>query len=329
MRRRSTYRILSLDGGGIRGLITALWLNRLEQELEPPLWRHFDLVAGTSTGAILACAVAGEIDTRRIIRLYASEGRRVFPTPRLGFLRRVARFWPRWVRGPRYRGRGLEDALDSVFGDARFEDLKLRALVTAYDTFTGKPVIFKSDRARHRGLRVRDVCRASSAAPTYFPPHRLRIGGAAVPLIDGGVVANNPAACAIAEAVRVNRPRPERDGPTYGLDELLVASFGTGEVVRRITGEEARRWSAVRWAEPVIDVLFGGSSDAVDYLACQLISGDNYFRFQFPLDRRYEAMDNAGARNVEVLTHLATHYIDCGEGRRKLERLVERLVETG
>jgi len=328
MAQRATYRILSLDGGGIRGLITAIWLDRLGQALDPPLWRHFDLVAGTSTGAILACAVAGGVDTRRIIRLYSGDGWKVFPSPRSGLARRVARFRPTWIGGPRYRGRGLEDALEAVFDGARFEDLKPRVLVPAYDTFTGRPVIFKNDRARHRRILVRDVCRASAAAPTYFPPHQLRIGGAKVPLIDGGVVANNPTACAIAEAVRVNRAGPDQERPAYGLADLLVASFGTGDVVRRITGDEARRWSAVRWAEPVIDVLFSGSSDAVDYIARQLIPRENYFRFQFPLDREYEAMDNARPKNLDVLTHLAIDYIDCGEGRRKLEGLVERLNAT-
>ena len=101
MPERATYRILSLDGGGIRGLTAAIWLNRLEQAIDAPLWRHFDLVAGTSTGAILACAVAGEIDAGRIIRLYSSEGGKVFPSPRRAFARRAARFWPRWVRVPR------------------------------------------------------------------------------------------------------------------------------------------------------------------------------------------------------------------------------------
>jgi len=75
----------------------------------------------------------------------------------------------------------------------------------------------------------------------------------------------------------------------------------------------------------VIDVLFGGSSDAVDYIARQLIPHHNYFRFQFPLDREYEAMDNSHPKNLDVLTHLATDYIDSGEGRHKLEALVGRL----
>ena len=79
----------------------------------------------------------------------------------------------------------------------------------------------------------------------------------------------------------------------------------------------------------MIDVLFSGSSDAVDYTARQLIPRHNYFRFQFPLDREYEAMDNAQPKNLDVLTHLATDYIDLGEGRRKLEVLVDKLNSTG
>lgn len=314
------YRILSLDGGGIRGLITAIWLDRLEQALDRPLWRHFDLVAGTSTGSILACAVAAGIDARRIINLYAGEGRKVFPAPR-----RLMRFF----HGPKYNGRGLEAALDDVFDHAAFGDLKIKpTLVTTYDTFTGKPVIFKNDRPRHASLLVRDVCRASSAAPTYFPPHLLKVSGAKMPLIDGGVVANNPAACAIAEAVRASRQDDEQSPHDDCLGRLIVASFGTGDVLRRISGRQADRWGAVRWAAPIIDVLFDGSSDAVDYITRQLIRPENLFRFQMPLDRPYERMDNAAAGNLDVLTHLATHYIDSGPGRRKLEQLVQRLAEA-
>jgi hypothetical protein len=314
------YRILSLDGGGIRGLITAIWLDRLEQALDRPLWQHFDLVAGTSTGSILACAVAAGIDARRIIDLYSNEGRKVFPSPR-----RLVRFF----HGPKYDGRGLEAALDDVFDHAAFGDLKIKpTLVTTYDTFTGKPVIFKNNRPRHANLLVRDVCRASSAAPTYFPPHLLKVSGAKVPLIDGGVVANNPTACAIAEAVRTGREGDEEATNGDCLGHLVVASFGTGDVLRRISPHEADRWGAVRWAAPIIDVLFDGSSDAVDYIARQLIRPENLFRFQIPLDRQYERMDNPAPANVDVLTHLATHYIDSGPGRRKLEGLVERLTEA-
>jgi len=324
MAERETYRILSLDGGGIRGLITAIWLNRLEEEvsrkLGGPLWKQFDLVAGTSTGAILACAVANEIDTQRIVDLYTNEGRKVFPFPRL----LVRLFW-----GPKYSGKGLENALEAVFEHTRFGDLKVKpTLVTAYDTFTGRPVIFKSDRSRHEAILVRDICRASSAAPTYFPPHSLKIRGAKVPLIDGGVVANNPTACAIAEAVRRNRPDGREGASGDILKRLVVASFGTGDVLRRITKDEAKKWGAFRWARPIIDVLFGGSSAAVDYIAGQLLEEENFFRFQIPLDSQYQSMDNAAARNIDVLTHLASHYIDSGDGRRKLEKLVERLAQV-
>ena len=320
MVERKTYRILSLDGGGIRGLIPAIWLNRLERELEPPLWAHFDLVAGTSTGSILACAVSGEIETQRIVDLYSNEGRKVFPPPR--------RF-PRLFWGPKYDGKGLEAALDAVFNHTRFGDLKIKpTLVTTYDTFIGKPLIFKNDRPRHEQILVRDVCRASSAAPTYFPPHLLRLSGANVPLIDGGVVANNPTACAIAEAVRANRRKADENGECPSLADFLVASFGTGDVLRRISGRQAARWGVFRWARPIIDVLFGGSSDAVDYIAGQLLEEANFFRFQIPLDNNYESMDNASPANIDVLTHLATHYIDSGHGRRKLERLVARLTQA-
>jgi patatin-like phospholipase/acyl hydrolase len=109
------FRILSLDGGGIRGLITAIWLKRLEQEVKKPLHECFDLVAGTSTGAILACGISMGVPVDRIIQLYMEQGREVFPAP-------ASRLWGRFTRvlsegfsAPKYDGTGLERLTKRVY----------------------------------------------------------------------------------------------------------------------------------------------------------------------------------------------------------------------
>ena len=95
-----------------------------------------------------------------------------------------------------------------------------------------------------------EVCKASSAAPTYFPAHILNLGGADVPLIDGGVFANNPTAGAIAEGVRINKALGNAG---HDLDEFVVASFGTGEATRPIEAKQALQWGALEWAVPIVD----------------------------------------------------------------------------
>lgn len=327
MPQRSTYRVLSLDGGGIRGLITAVWLKKLEERLNGPLYEHFDLIAGTSTGAILACGVSKGLSAARIIALYRDQGKTVFPGAASRLWSRATRLFTEGASAPKYDGKGLEAVLKEVFHTTQFQSLKIKpTLITSYDTLGREPVVFKNHRGEYSNLRVWEICKASSSAPTYFPGHVMQLGGADVPLIDGGVVANNPTACAIAEAKRFNRDRT--DGIKFDVDDFLIASFGTGEATRRIEIRETQEWGAAEWAIPIVDVLFDGSADSVHYIAGQLLKPENYFRFQVTLTDAYDDMDNADRTNLNALIRIAEQYLASGVGKQRLDSLVERLNET-
>lgn len=168
-----------------------------------------------------------------------------------------------------------------------------------------------------------EICKASCSAPTYFPAHVMKLGKARTPLIDGGVVANNPTACAIAEGVRVNKGRPA--GERAEIDDFVVASFGTGELTRPIDIAEALEWGALEWAVPIIDVLFDGSTDAVNYIATQILDDDRYFRFQARLDAAYDDMDNADATNLNALANTARRCLSAEGGDALLDRLAAQL----
>ena len=312
----SKYRILSLDGGGIRGLMTAVWLKRLREKLSKPLHHYFDLVAGTSTGAMLACAVSKGLDPDEIIDLYMERGRKVFPSTSSRLWSRATRVFSDGLSAPKYDGKGLESELRSVFKTSTFGGLRIKpTLVTTYDVFGRQAVVFKNTNARFKKLKVWEICRASAAAPTYFPAHVLNLDGADVPLVDGGVVANNPTACAIAEGVKINQTTG------IGLEDFVVASFGTGESIRRIDPGEAKEWGAAQWAIPIIDVLFDGSADSVDYISSQLVAADHYFRFQTRLTDAYDDMDNADRTNLNALIRIANQYIDNDVGGDMLDSL--------
>jgi patatin-like phospholipase/acyl hydrolase len=312
------YRILSLDGGGIRGVMTAFWLEKLERELGGRLADHFDLVAGTSTGAILACAVSAGIPASRIVDLYHSKGQNVFP-PRLR--RWASRSWRLLTDGPsapRYDGKGLEGELRRIFRTRKFGRLRIRpTLVTSYNTLEREALVFKNTKPEHASLDVWRICMASTAAPTYFPGHVVRLGRRRVPLIDGGVVANNPTACAIAEAVNQQAGRADR----VPLEAFIVASFGTGAVTRPIEIRDTAEWGAVEWAIPVIGVLFDGAGDAVDYVARRLVSRDRYFRFQTELTVASDDMDDASPENVNRLLNEAARHLGTEDGEEKMRRL--------
>lgn len=319
------YCILSLDGGGVRGLVSAIWLNRLEQKLQSPVREYFDLIAGSSTGAIIACAIARGISTDRIVQLYLKEAREIFPAPASRLWNRVLRTLSEGVSAPRYSDRGLETVLKRTFGDTRFGQLQTKpTLVTSYDALNRTAVVFKNTKPIHAELPVWEICKASASAPSYFPAHVMRLNGQDIPLIDGGVVANNPTACAIAEGVRINESLPASD--RVGLDQFIVASFGTGQMTRPISIREAQEWGALEWAVPMIDVLFDGSADSVDYIARYLLLDNNYFRFQTPLDKAYDDLDRADEVNLNNLARIAEEYLTSQGGNALLDKLVKVLL---
>lgn len=310
-------RILSLDGGGIRGLVSCLWLSGVEDALaragKPGVLKSFDLMAGSSTGALIACGLAIGLSPLQLAAFYREQRHVIFPGLAGRLWSRATRTFTQGISAPRYDGEGLEQVLKEVFGDTTLGQLKMPVLVTAYDTISRKPVIFKSFKPEHRALRVWEVCRASTAAPTYFPAHGMTVEGRNCAMIDGGIVANNPTACAIAEAMR-------KDAQVDNSRNLVVLSIGSGERNRPISLKSAREWGALEWAVPIIDVLFDGNSDSVDYIARQLI-GNGYFRMQAELLVGLDDLDDTSATNVAALEALAASYLALPATQARLKTL--------
>ncbi|WP_133478056.1 patatin-like phospholipase family protein [Cognatilysobacter segetis] len=314
-------RILSLDGGGIRGLVTCRWLTGVDRALasagKPTIPQSFDLLAGSSIGGLIACGLALGHPPEELAELYRARRHDIFPGMARRLWSRTTRFFVDGPSAPRYDGRGLEAVLADVFGDARLGDCRVPTLVPSYDTVSRKPVIFKSFKPEHADLRVRDVCRATAAAPAYFPAHPLRVEGHDCALIDGGVVANNPTACAIAEALR-------RDDNVDCTRDLVVASVGSGERTRPIDVRAAREWGALEWALPIIDVLFDGNAESVDYIA-QYVVGDAYFRLQAPLTIGLDDLDDVSDTNIAALESLAGGHLAQPATQALLAELARRL----
>ena len=199
------FQILSLDGGGLKGVFTAAFLSEWERTTGQHAWKSFDLIAGTSTGGIIALALGLGHAACDILDFYLENGRSIFPTEPLELLGEA-----RQAKGSRYSPGKLEEKLDDFFGDATLGDSRTRMLIPAYHADVGDIYIFKT--AHHPRLRVdyRErmavVARATGAAPTYFPPVALEPG---LRLIDGGVWANSPVLLAVTEAMGVLQ-RPAR-----------------------------------------------------------------------------------------------------------------------
>ena len=222
-------KILAIDGGGIKGAFPAAFLAAIEEATGKRIAEHFDLVAGTSTGGIIALGLGLGLSTKEILNFYQQHGRRVFgqDTDDTRFLGRLASFWRKQRRrvrelaGPAYDPLVLRNALEGAFGRKRLGDSEVRLIIPAYSINTRSVYVFKT--AHHRRFEVDckrsavDVALATAAAPTYFPAHAL---GDAALLVDGGVWANNPTGMAAVEAVGVLGWR---------ADDLRILSLGCTE----------------------------------------------------------------------------------------------------
>ncbi|NBB70103.1 MAG: patatin [Alphaproteobacteria bacterium] len=334
-------RILSLDGGGIRGVIPATVLAYLEDRLDRPIGEVFHLVAGTSTGGILAAGLAprrsgAAMTAAELVALYRDRGGEIFDRS----------FWHGFgslggLSDEKYPAGPLEGILTEKLGDLRLADLARELLVTAYDIERRSPHFFKSWRARGTGADrpagenaatrdffLRDVCRATSAAPTYFQPALASSrGGTRHALIDGGVFANNPAMCAVASAMKIYAGQGQGRG--QGRVRPFVVSLGTGLTERPIPYDEAKDWGLLAWARPALAVMFDGVSDTVGYELDQLL-GRDHKRFDIALGADpadpaapNDDMDDARPENIARLIDRAEALI--AANRSRLDLVVRRL----
>jgi patatin-like phospholipase/acyl hydrolase len=298
----ATIAVLSIDGGGIRGMIPAAFLERLEQRTGHAIFELFDYVAGTSTGGILTLGLGANRPGRQspytagdLMRLYQTEGSRIFSR---GFLHRLISLGS--FNGPKFESDGIEGVLHGYFGDTRLREARTNLLVTAYALELRCPFFFRSWQAtapataRTHDFPVWEVARCTSAAPTYFAPFRATAAdGQAYALIDGGVYANNPALCAWVEA-----------HDRHPGDEIVVVSLGTGNENRPIPFDRATGWGRLGWAPRILDAIFDGVSDTVHVQLDEMLNpgaARRYFRFQQDIPPVHQEMDDTSPENLAAL----------------------------
>lgn len=311
-------RLLTLDGGGMRGLITAVWLHRMQEQLARPLAACFDAVAGTSTGSILAAAVGSGRSTDDVIALYQRHGEQVFRRSPRPLLERLRRRLSQGLHPPRYDGAGLRAVLMEVFGTATLGDVLRRTLITCYAPATRSPVVLDSDEPAHRAIPLWEACLASSSLPGLFPAHRMRLPGRGeMALVDGGVFDYNPLLQVLS---RLIQETPEAAGT------FVAGSLGTG--ISRSAGAEERAREApadepdLGWAGPAVMRLLGGSAPAD--LRSRL-HRSRYHRLQVEVPPELAGPDVADGGAMSSLLQAAQEYLDDG-GNRRLTSLVRDLA---
>src|ERR1051326_4753921 len=275
-------RVLALDGGGIRGVIPAMVLAEIERRCGKRISEVFDLIAGTSTGGILALGLTTpdpaspgmpRYRAEDLVSLYVEKGPTIFGRSLVHELITVFGLF-----GSKYGVRGLETTLRTFFGESRLKDATTEVLITSYDLESRDSWFLARHKAREAApndFPMRDVARATSAAPTYFRPERLSLNPFTA-MVDGGVFANNPAMCAYVETIKL-----------HGQQDVLLVSLGTGQVKTPIHYLQARTWGLIGWARQLINVFMDGVSDTVEHQTGWLLPDRDgvprYFRFQTEL----------------------------------------------
>lgn len=261
-------KLLCIDGGGIRGIFAITILQALEEEVGHPVGDMFDLVAGTSTGSIIAASVSLNKNMSEIYESYKHYGEKIFTRQaKVGLFKSV------------YSDRSLRHLLKKAFGEVTLKDIAKPLLIPAVDITHGKPFIHRSNYGHpdndDLSIKLWDAVLSSCSAPVYFPPNKI---GDQYLSIDGGLWANNPSLVGMTEAIHFFNKT---------MDEINILSIGTGLQNIDFTYVKEKYWGINQWlpfqfpsmkvTPKLLDLALHLSSESVSY-HCQLLLKDHYLR---------------------------------------------------
>lgn len=345
--------VLSIDGGGVRGIIPAIILAFLEeklQELDGPEARiadYFDVVAGTSSGGLLTAMLTAPgqngrplFDAKDLAQFYIDHSPKIFPQKNWILSKIFGTL--RMVRGPKYDGEYLHALLRRYLGDLRLDKALTNVVIPTFDIAFLQPTIFSSFELKHRPWKnalLSDISISTSAAPTFFPAHYFETKDETgrtreFNLVDGGLAANNPTLCAMGQ---VSRDIILGDGDFFPVKpadygKFMVVSIGCGSNRnRRYSAKAAAKWGIFNWlikdgTAPIVDMFNSASADMVDIHLCVLFralrSSHNYLRIQYDqLTGSAGSIDDCSKENMDKLVRI---------GKELLSKKVSRVdLETG
>lgn len=292
----SRFQILSLDGGGIRGVFSAAVLASIEEDCDIRVTDCFDLIAGTSTGGILAIGLGLGYSPKEMVEFYVACGPQIFKRGSLGLF------------GTKYPATQLSSVLKAKFGERTFGESKKRLVVPSFNLGDNEVCVFRTAHLerlrRDYRLPAWHVAMATAAAPTYFPVHRMPDH---VRLVDGGVWANNPAMVALVEAVGKRHL-------AIPIEHVNLLSLGTMSALR---GRRAKldRGGKLAWAKAGVDVLLDASAIGVSNQANAL------------LDDRFVRVDGRGLQNELKLDDTTTVAELIGAARHWSRSMMPQIAE--
>lgn len=294
-----TFRILAIDGGGIRGVFAAQILKRINEELKFEFSKKFEIITGTSTGAIIAGALAIDYPLNKIVDLYKTEGKSIF---RLNYSNSFN--WLNWKNffKSKYDSKYLRKALENIFQNLTLSQTKTRLIIPSSDISNGNVFVFKSSYdpnfVRDKDIKIADAVLASCSAPIFFNPVKVK----EYLLADGGLWANNPSLVALTEAM--GRRFSKR------IDEVKILSLGTGMGKKYYDPKDSlKSWGLRQWGTGLVSTVMNLQSTNVDNIVGFILGEEERFvRINFETDcdvalDDVDAVDNLIARADEKFTY--------------------------
>ncbi|NJM20690.1 MAG: patatin-like phospholipase family protein [Richelia sp. SM1_7_0] len=291
-RENQKFKILALDGGGIRGVVTARILQEVQELIgKQPLNEYFDLIAGTSTGAIIAAGLAIGKKPEELREIYQQRGREIFNA---SSLRKIMAL----LHGSKYSNQGLikvlqEELREEITLRQVSEISRAELLILAYDTFYRNTTFFTSKAEPNRwfnDMKLWEICTSSASAPTFFPPYEFtwidpnhpENGEWKFPHVDGGVGANCPAMAALCHVMG------ERN---YSIKDISILSIGTGRTTKPHEYKNMKEWGTLGWGKNIPDVFMGSQTQITTDTCQEIINAVNpnsYLRLQFDINQRFQ-----------------------------------------
>jgi predicted acylesterase/phospholipase RssA len=319
-------RILSIDGGGVRGIIPAAVLERIEEETGEPVSRLFDFISGTSTGAVISLALTkpseknsqrAQFSAKDIVGFYERDSRILFPPPSTETEEK------RFLTSTKYSPEPPLNIFRQTFGKTGLEKSLVPILVPTYNIKDKKPFFFKSWIKSTNDYPMSEVARAAVAAPGYFPPVELTAHRKTsskkqtLLLVDGGVFANNPMRYALENSYQLGDIRKG----------IFLLSLGTGKTSPEHPGESPYHWEEAKWTTPLKNLLFadppGQSADPS--MTNQPSSSQVTLRMEPVIPAENAAMDNAGEQNLLTLKNISKQMMN--QNRPAFKRIL-RILRT-
>jgi uncharacterized protein len=333
--------ILSIDGGGIRGIITAQILAFIEEKLEnhnknTHLSDYFDMIAGTSSGGIIAAMLTTPDHTGRpkfkakdIVEFFTKEGGHIFD---ISLWKKLSSMGG--LTDEKYSAVYLDKTLDHYFGSTMLSQSTTSLLITAYDIRNRAARFFATTDTRMEGRNflIKDICRAAMATPSYFEPAKIKSANdTPYAFIDGGLFANNPGLTAYAEARTLDFAKftgINEKPANPSANEMFFVSIGNGISHNPYFYEQAKDWGSLQWIKPIIDMVMSANIETVDFTLKQLfrtcINPEDYVRICPILSGVNPAIDDASEKNILAIIDLGEKFID--DNKEILNNVANKLI---